>query len=148
MQPIQENQRRRLFALLQKAGLTGERSHIVYQETNGRTSSTKELTTVEAANMIKWLQKVAPIDQKKASIDTMKRKLLAQFHQMGWYKADSSGVWVIGGNGQPRLDYDRINAWCIKYSPAKKSLHLMTYNDLVKVVTIAEKMKTESNGKR
>lgn len=133
--------RKKIFGLLAGAGLSGERANVIFQQTGGRTTSLRELKQSEANDLIKWLktQQGVGAQMEKDKEQRMVRKLLAQFHLMGWYAKDAKGMMILRA-GKPVLDYTRINAWCATYTPAKKVFRSMTIKELSGAITAAEKM--------
>jgi hypothetical protein len=94
---------------------------MIYSHTNGRSCSTKDLFENEAGALIQFLvnQSALPQDDKWK----MKRKMLSLAHDLHWE--------VAGG----RVDMERVNAWCIRHTGAKKPLDKLSYTELVSAVT-------------
>lgn len=72
-------------------------------------------------------------DSQKAN--RLRRTILRYCHDMKtWYKYEADGNTYILKDGKPVLDYDAIDAYCIKYSTAKKTLNEHTLAELPKLV--------------
>lgn len=107
--------------LLGQHGLTDNREEIAWEVSGGRTSKLSELTYQETNALIKRLQ-------GGGARDRMIGKMLSMAHEMGWE--------VEGG----KVDMDRLNAWCVKYSPQHLPLDKIKDADLPGVVTVFEKV--------
>jgi hypothetical protein len=107
--------------LLNQHGLTEQREEIAWEVSGGRTSKLSELSYQETNALIKRLNGGSPRDK-------MIGKILSMAHEMGWE--------VEGG----KVDMDRINAWCEKYSPMHKTLDNHGDNELPALVTAFEKV--------
>ena len=88
--------------ILSKRGVDeGTKEGLVRSATDGRTSSIREMTNVEAIGLIKALN--GQKDNYKENADQklkLKRKILAYCHEMGWEKADG------------KVDMKRVGAYC------------------------------------
>jgi hypothetical protein len=107
--------------LLHRKGLHDHKDAIVLEYTAGRTTHLTEMRQPETQALIKSL--TGP-DKK----DAMTGKILSMAHEMGWE--------LPGG----KVDMQRINNWCIKYTAHKKPLDQIPEKDLPKVVTVFEKV--------
>lgn len=120
------NQLKAIYTLLKMAGLADFKEDIITGYSNGRTSSVRDLNTTEAADVIEHLQNlVSGGENKIASIaeSKMKNKILAMAHEMGWEKP--------GG----KIDMQRVNNWCTKWSSKKKKLDEYSLKELPKLVS-------------
>lgn len=116
---------KKLMALLTKTGLQGRRHAIVWDYSQGRTESSKELTNPEIKQIIRDLEKgFKELDRS----DIMRKKIISQAHEMGW---------ELTGR---RADMARINAWCEKFGYLHKSLNSYTYTELPALVTQFDNM--------
>ncbi len=52
-----------------------------------------------------------------------RKKILSYCHTMGWYKTNEAGEYILNKYDKPQLDYERIDAYCLKYSPCHKKLN-------------------------
>ncbi|WP_346237748.1 hypothetical protein ABDK00_001560 [Niabella insulamsoli] len=113
-------QNKMLHSLLTQTGLMHMKAELVFSYSSRRTSSSKELTTMEAANLINYL-KAQPTEA--AQCQQMRRKIIAKAHKMRWETAEG------------KADMERIEHWCLKYGGFKKKLNDHTYKELVHLVT-------------
>ena len=136
MQAITPATNRRLHMLLTKAQLIGRKHAIVYDFTNGRTESSRELLEVEARRICQHLEKHQPAPQP-AVVDEhrtkMLRKVYAIAHQVGYTHAPVNGA-------KPKLNYQQIDAWCAKYGHHHKALLQHSNDELPSLITQMEKM--------
>jgi hypothetical protein len=110
--------------LLTKAGLIDQKEEVVRAITDDRTASLRDMTQEETQALISSLGE----DENQKIKSRMVRKILSQAHEMGWEKD--------GG----KVDMDRVNGWCQKYTNSKKTLDELTSKELPKVVTAFEKV--------
>lgn len=109
--------------LMTKAGMIDQKEEVVLAITDGRTSSLRDMTQEETQALIKSLGE----DENQAIKSRMVRKVLSMAHEMGWEKD--------GG----KVDMERVNNWCKKYTSQKKTLDELTLKELPAVVTAFEK---------
>jgi hypothetical protein len=123
-------QNRRLHQLINSLGIASIKSELINDASNGRTNSSKELSNQEATYLIKHLESKQPVVKQKKDdpADRMRKKILSVCHQLHWHKGTDE-------NGKAKLDWKRINDWCIKYSPEHKTLNEHTIPELTKLVT-------------
>ncbi|MBK6611873.1 MAG: hypothetical protein IPI59_15510 [Sphingobacteriales bacterium] len=138
---ITNNQKKRLFRIIPELKTPETRAVYVSTWTNGRTHHLKDLTSGEADIIIKNTKSAAA--QQNKELLRMRRKLLSLFHQLNWYAQTAAGEMYINDKGNLQLDYPRINAWCLKYTPAKKTFNKQSKQDLIQTITIAQKMVRE-----
>jgi hypothetical protein len=130
--PIDPQQLKQLHTLLQKQNLTHHKAEMVGGATGGRTESSKELTYTEAADLIKQLQAMQPVQQWKPKPgEQQRRKIIAIAYNMHWEIPNPKG-------GKPKADMNRINDWCIKFGFGHKKLNDYTVQELPKLVSIFE----------
>jgi hypothetical protein len=111
---------KKLMALLTKSNLQGRRHAIVWDYSNGRTESSRELSDPETNRIIRDLERgFKELDR----CDTMRKKIISQAHEMGW---------ELAGH---RADMARINAWCLKFGYLHKSLNQYSYAELPALLT-------------
>jgi hypothetical protein len=116
---------KKLMSLLTKANLQGRRHAIVWDYSNGRTESSKELTDPEILRLIRDLKKgFKELDRA----DQMRKKIISQAHEMGWEHP---------GN---KIDMAMLNTWCVKYGYLHKPLNSYSYKELPKLVTQFDNM--------
>lgn len=93
--------------------------------TSGRSSSRKDLTFHEAADLIKHLKQTDP---NAPASEKMRKKIISMAHELHWKQADS------------KADMKRIDDWCKKYGYKHKSLDNYSYHELPTLVSQFEKM--------
>lgn len=123
----------RLFGLL---NISDEnKADLVASYTQHRTESTAEMTMHEAAELITYLNTLARnVEQPKNTANQMRMAVLSSAHTLRWYlRDDASGALMIR-NGQPVLDYARIDKYCITHTAAKKKLNDQTEAELQKTI--------------
>ena len=99
--------------------MTVHKADLVLAFTDGRTQSSREMSTIEAQQYINYLK---GLDNTTDAANTMRRKILSMCHRLNWTK--ESGV-----------DMPRINNWCLASSYLKKELNQYTYQELPKLVS-------------
>lgn len=110
--------------LLEREGLYFAKEDYANVYSNGRTLDLAFLTHKETQTLINSL--VAPDATSK-----MKRKILSMAHEMRWETA--------AGN----VDFKKLNAWCVKYTPSHTDFNGIPAKYLPKVVSVFEKMYKE-----
>jgi len=119
------SQSKKLWALLKRANLAHYREELALGFSEGRTSSTKLLYQEECEEMIAYLQKQLPREDSK-KVERPKpsklwRKFFALCYKLGWEK---------GG----KLDYPRIDAWCVQYGHCHKPVKQIEESELPKLI--------------
>lgn len=114
-------QKSAIFTLLGRHGLMDEKENIIATFTDGRTTSTKEMTDREAREMIQYLMKHNP---RAGAEDKMRKKVLSMAHEMGWR--------VVGTE---KISMARVNQWCITYGYLHKPLDQYSYDELPKLIS-------------
>ncbi len=94
--------------------------------TGGRSESSKDLMSNEAADMIRHLKS---LDPQENSADKMRKKIIAMAHEIGWNLS-----------GTQKADMKRIDNWSKVYGFKKKSLDNYTYSELPTLVAQFEKV--------
>lgn len=138
---------KQLHVLLAQTKLTDAKPYLVESFSNGRATSSTELKDHEAIELIKYLK--AELRKQQASAgpqhisqaipkltastpaqqaNTMRKKIIALAHQMGWSSIHPS-------SGNKIADMPRINAWAVKYGYLHKELNEYTIEELPKLVT-------------
>lgn len=120
------NQFKAIYTLLKIAGLADFKDEIITGYSNGRTASVRGLESTEAADVIQHLQNLVNGSENKISAiaeSKMKNKILAMAHEMGWEKSDG------------KIDMQRVNNWCSKWSSKKKKLDEYSLKELPKLVS-------------
>ena len=80
------------------------------------------MTYPETQALIKYLQGV--LGANANSKDKMTRKILSMAHEMNWELP-----------GSKRVDLQRVNNWCIRFSGQNKPLDAFKYQELPALVT-------------
>jgi hypothetical protein len=109
-----------IMAMINKLKLKAQKEHIIMGATDGRTTSTRELTSDEANALIKYLKSQDP---DEIGAEKMRRKIISMAHEMGWKLPNS------------KADMERVDNWCVKYGFLHKKLNQYLYNELPKLVT-------------
>ena len=115
---------KQLHSLLTLQGLKEQKAELVSGVTEGRTSSSSDMTDDEARKLIEAIKPTGVISPK--NIDEAKkintiRKCFSLFRQLGYYKGE-------------KPDYDRINNFCIHRSGSKKKLTEMDTKELSNLI--------------
>jgi hypothetical protein len=119
MKPVLNSQLGTLHMLYKELNIEGDtKDEMLYVASNGKGSSSKDLTFKEAFNLINKLSK----DVNDGRND-MRRTILHYFHNLQWYAAPD------------QLDYERIDKWMVKYGKFGKKLNKLTKDELQKTVT-------------
>ncbi|HRF80142.1 MAG TPA: hypothetical protein PL070_08645 [Flavobacteriales bacterium] len=131
-----KQQNARLHLLTGRLDIDTEQRHdLVHSFTNGRTSSSREMTEAECNSLIHALEKqLADADGEK--LYRMRRKAFSLAHELGWEDA------------QGKVDRTRLDGWCVNKSSAKKPLLHMTVAELRNLLTQLEQVlaKAQRNG--
>ncbi|MCX8018918.1 MAG: regulatory protein GemA [Chitinophagaceae bacterium] len=124
---ITTQRNRTLHALLHATCLMSQKANLVLGISGGRTEKSSELTDTEARELCDYLRRQLPQGSTPEKANTMRRKIIAMAHQMGWKTPDG------------RADMQRINHWCSQQW-GKKPLNGYTLHELPKLVSIFEKV--------
>ena len=129
---------KRFYAALAINELTGDKKdYAIYGFTNGRTSSSKDLTDAEAAAFINSLpkslspalSKVEGDVEEAEKCNTKRRKLCGMAHNIGWV------VWCAT-KGDYKADMPRLYGWVKQYGHcAPKALKDYNSKELNKLIT-------------
>jgi hypothetical protein len=115
-------------ALMAKAGLMEHKEDMAFDYSNGRTAHLSELTHPETMQLVKYLNAYLGLNGNPA--DKMRRKILSHAHEMHWELYDG------------RVDMERVNNWCIRFSGLNKPLDEFKYAELPALVTQFEMVYT------
>lgn len=125
MQPITTEQIKAISAACAKMRFGKDtKAAMVESFSDGRCTSTKDLTKDEARAMLMKLNDMQPVDPVMLK---MKNKIFYYAHEMGWTKLNAAGKLVADGT--------RVDGWCLNYSYLKKKLNNYTYKELPKLVS-------------
>jgi hypothetical protein len=100
---------RRFFALLTELGIVEERAAIIIGFTNGRTDSSRDLSDLDAALLIKQIEKQYGVDRERDNCEKLRKRLIGMSYGCGkdakfvidW--AENHGVKDKHGNLNKRL---------------------------------------------
>jgi hypothetical protein len=132
MNPVTTQQLKAIHALLHKHQLLAQKANIVESFSNGRSSSSKDLTTEEARELIMHFN-AAPEASNKDNKGPMMRKLFAMAFEIGWISKVT--VATQCGNIDVKKDYSRLYGWVQKYGYLRKELRKYTYKEMPKLVS-------------
>ena len=111
----------RLFALLTKAGVDSEqRKAFVTEITAGKFTSSSDLTDYQVETLCKHLED--KMNGANDACDHLRKKILSCCHELGWYKRNEQGDLDLK-DGDKQLDFDYINAYCLKHGHYHKALN-------------------------
>ena len=114
---------KRLHAIITKNGLVEQKSDLINGVTQGRSTSSKDLTDTEALNLIEKLEAQYPLSKAIAKIDNKQlNKAFFLFRKIGFTTLSD------------KLDYTRIDAFCLAKSKAKKKLTDMDSKELTDLI--------------
>ena len=108
--PITKAQITKIHVLLNQRGLMGEKRSIIHSVSNGRTVSSKELTSSEAAYLINFLVEDEDEEKKKA--------LFKVIYALAWQMG------IIYGNTDEdyQMNKAKLNMFCRERGTVKKNL--------------------------
>ena len=123
-------QKAAIGAICSRLGIDKEmKEGLVCQFSNGRTTTSVELTVAEARAMIDHLSRQVRPDTRR---DKMVGKIFYYAHEMSWTKINKQGRRVADGQ--------RVDEWMVKYSYLKKKLNSYKFEELPKLVSQVEAM--------
>ena len=140
MSKITPGQMKRLHALLNELGLKETKPELVYQVSNGRTASSKELGVDEAAALITHLSDKLPKKERspiEIRCDQMRKKVFSLFRSMGYIYGDTEA--------DRKMNQTIIYAMIKKIGYLKKDLNKYTFDELPKLVSQVEGMSRNNN---
>jgi len=117
---------RHIHAALAHRGLMAEKKELVRQFTNGRATSTKDMTASELTAMLQHLNGGTVPAPREG--DRQRKYIISMAHEMGWK--------LPGG----KADMQRIDQWCMKYGHLHAPLNDHLGADLAKLVTTFKKV--------
>ena len=124
-------QNKRLHKLLGMLKISGEaKEDLIYSFTNKRETSSSKMEVRECQNLNNHLQHLVNelgfAEDDRANV--MRKKILSVCHEMNWKLENGT------------LDWERLNAWLMKYGYLHKELNEYSYKELPKLVTQFENM--------
>lgn len=115
-------QNRLLYMLINQLNIDeSTKMDMVSRYTNGRTASSSQMYWHECQNMIGFLKRQGP--DSTSSANTMRRKILYYFHQLGWEQE----------NG--KVNMEDVEKWMHAKSYLNKSMNKYTPAQLPKLVS-------------
>ncbi len=126
---------RAIQVTLRAKNLVFLKPNLLHDFSNGRAKHVNELTSREALELLRTLnnQPLEKSNTEKESIkdkeNTMRRKMIALCHNMGWYL-----------EGTKNIDYKRLDDWCEKYGKYHKVLKAHTVAELPILISQFEKL--------
>src|ERR1035437_5612249 len=135
MQKITKAQLSKIHVLLNQLHLIDDKSHIIYLFTNGRETSSREMTLNEATQLIGHLAASDPCEK-------MRKKIFALAYEAGIIWGDTPD--------DKKMNTVKLNQFLLYRGTVKKEISSMNKNELIKVVTqfqyiIQHKEQTEAN---
>jgi hypothetical protein len=125
-----ENQNKRLHLLLGKASLLAEKPELVSFFTDGRTTSSRELTYEEAENFINYLEGMSQLQKTsgKESTEKMRRNIIAICYELGWIENSDNPE-------ERKMNMAVIDSFIKQRGYIKKPLNDFTLKELPKLVS-------------
>ncbi len=118
MKEASKAQLQKLHALLSNLGLVDQKQEMVYAMTDGRTTSSKDLSMDEARKLISNLAKYDPKERQKNLIFSLA------------YKA---GIIYGESDADKKMNAAKLNMFLKERGVVKKELNQMNFDELVKV---------------
>lgn len=118
MQTATKPQIAKIHVLLSNLGITEQKAEIVYNLSNGRTESTKELFIEEARRLISNLSEYDPKERQKSLIFSL---------------AYQAGIIYGSSSDDKKINAAKLNLFLKNRGAVKKELNTMSYNELVKI---------------
>lgn len=129
---ITTEQNKMMHALLAQLNLMSQKGNLILGITNGRTESSRQMTNIEANELLAYLRSQQPAlktskrsDEKKKA-DKMRKVMISLAWQMNWTK---------DVQGKQCCDIEHINRWCQTHGYLKKPFNDYLYAELPKLVT-------------
>lgn len=130
-------QNKTLHSLLSATGLLEDKAELVQLYSKSRTSSARELTSIEANNIISHLRKFQGPKKENDPANKMRRKIIHQMRTIGYETPDRTA------------DMKAIYSWVEQYGYLHKHLNSYTLEELPRLVSQVEEMyKKELNRAR
>lgn len=119
MNKVTKPQLSKIHVLLTQQGLLEYKADYISQFTNGRETSSKEMTVGEAANLLKVLSQTDPNEK-------MRRKVFAQAYEAGY---------IFGHSWEDkRMNAAKLNRFILEKGTVKKELNKMTRAELIQTI--------------
>jgi hypothetical protein len=135
--PISAAQIKLVHVLLQQQGLMEQKKTLIHSISDGRTHSTKELTSIEAKALIDLLQEANEVSEKKKAI-------FRAVYGLAW-KIDM----IYGDTDDDyRMNVAKLNVFCRERGTVKKNLTEQTLAEMRKTQRQFEAMYRKHDKKR
>ncbi len=118
-QLITKKQLSKLHVVLAQSGMTECKKELVYQVSNRRTTSSKELTNNEVTNLIDYLEDIMGTDK-------LRRKVFSLAYEVGIIYGDTPD--------DKKMNAAKLNRFLLDRGTVKKELKSMNKVELTKVV--------------
>lgn len=118
MQTATKPQIAKIHVLLNNLGITEQKAQIVYNLSNGRTESTKQLFIDEARRLITSLSEYDPKERQKSLVFSL---------------AYQAGIIYGSSADDKKINAAKLNLFLKERGAVKKELNSMTYAELVKI---------------
>ncbi len=116
---VTKKQLTKIHVLLNQLGVIDEKAELVKQITNGRETSSRQLTFNEAKSLLAHLSKFDPLDK-------MRRKVFALAYEAGF---------IYGNTLEDRqMNIAKLNKFLRVSGTVKKDLNRMNKDELIKVI--------------
>ncbi len=138
---------KKLHTLLSQTKLMDEKANLVMLYTSGKFTSTKDMTNLQASQLIDHLASMVPtapkrvkeFDHEFAAKNKMRNKMLAIGYDMKWDVSDKP---EHAGLEKAAICRDNVDAWCrSKRSLYKKGLYDMSIKELASTISQFELVK-------
>lgn len=120
---------------------TEQKEELVYQYTNGRTTSSSKMLVTECQLLINHLNSIKrcmtpkPDNWKETPENVMRRKILAICHEIQWTK-------------DGKVDLKKLDDWLTKSGVFHKKLNDLTISELPAQITQLEQVQKSFYGKK
>lgn len=117
-------------AILAAKGIMDMKDELVHQHSNGRTTHASALKAQELQELIDRLQpeRTARPRLDREAGNRMRRRILSLCYTLGYTNMNPA-------TGKQTVDWDRLNAWMLKYGYLHKPLNQYTLSELPRLVS-------------
>jgi hypothetical protein len=140
---------RYMYLLLDSLGIRHMKEDMVSDASGGRTESVRDLTNYEMVDLTRHLESklkgaredAMPHKKDISGAERMRKRILSMCYSMGWTRFDPD-------KGRHTVDYERLEAWLLKYGYLHKPLDKYRYLELPTLVTQMENLMRTALGDR
>jgi hypothetical protein len=125
MSSITKKQLAKLHVLLHQLGMADQKADMVFNISGGRTKSSRELTLLEAKELLEYLSKYDPSER-------MRKKVLALAYESGIIYGDTPE--------DKKMNVAKIDMFLQSKGVIKKRLNDLKHDELIKVVNQFEQI--------